>query len=65
MNLHNDQELQNTRRKLAGLQTLIRKKLESPAGSAASELSLESMRRRERKLLAEINEYERRHQTTR
>jgi hypothetical protein len=63
MRLRDDNELENTRRKLAGLLDLIEKKVERGPRSPAHEWSLESMKEMARQLKAEIDEYERSHQT--
>jgi hypothetical protein len=60
--LKNEQELQNTRRKLSRLLELIAKKEQFPTGSHASEISMESMKRFAAQLRAEIEEYEQAHQ---
>lgn len=60
--LKNEQELQNTRRKLSRLLELIAKKEQSPTGSQASDMSTESMKRFAAQLRAEIEEYEQAHQ---
>jgi len=63
MKLQNEIELQNTRRKLSALQELIALKEKGPGTSAAHEIALQGMKSTEMKLLAEIEEYERTHQT--
>ena len=63
MKLQNDVELENTRRKLAALKSLMQSKEGSASGSPATDWSLESMRRFAMQLQAEVEEYERAHQT--
>ncbi len=63
MKLTSDLQLANTQRKLAELEKLILKREQSSGDSPAHELSLESMRRFAGKLRAEIEEYEKSHQT--
>jgi hypothetical protein len=64
MKLQNEIELQNTRRKLAALEELMAAKdNEAPAAPAARQLTLQSMKSMAQKLRAEIEEYERTHQT--
>jgi hypothetical protein len=62
MKLQNDIELENTRRKLSRLRQLISQK-ERAAHSAGHDISVESMKAMAEKLVAEIHEYERTHQT--
>jgi hypothetical protein len=63
MKLKNEIELENTRRKLASLEQLIAAKVAGPPQSKAHEWSLETMQSLARKLRAEIEEYEKTHQT--
>jgi hypothetical protein len=63
MRLQNETELENTRRKLAALTSLILKKEQSAPMTPAADWSLETMRAAARQLRAEIEEYERAHQT--
>ena len=63
MALRNDIELENTRRKLAGLEELIAKRRNEPDAGESRAISLETMNRRAQKLRLEIQEYERKHQT--
>lgn len=63
MKLSNERQLKNTVRKLSTLQSLIDRKEASGLPSAAKEMSVKSMKKMAAKLRAEINEYERAHQT--
>ena len=59
MRLKNEHELHNSQRKLAELLRLIEAKQNSPADSAAHQLSLDSMKRMAERIRSEIEEYER------
>ena len=63
MKLANETELVNTRRKLAGLQALIRNKDLCPPHSPAYEASRRSLKRFAEKLADEIREFEQRHES--
>lgn len=63
MKLQNEIELQNTRRKLSALEELIAAKTNSSDVSAARKIALQGMKSTAQKLRAEIEEYERTHQT--
>jgi hypothetical protein len=64
MRLKNDREFNNSQRKLGELLKLIEKKEQSSMRSAAYEISLESMKLMANRLRAEVEEYERAHQTS-
>jgi hypothetical protein len=64
MRLKTDIEFDNSQRKLNELLKLIEKRERSPKRSAAYEISLESMKLMANRLRAEIEEYERAHQTS-
>ena len=64
MKLKSDREFDNSQRKLNELLKLIEKKERSPMHSAAREISLESMKLMANRLRAEVEEYERAHQTS-
>ena len=63
MKLTDENQVQNTRRKLTGLLALIDKKEHASEPHPARADSLRSMKRFADKLLAEIHEYEQSHQT--
>jgi len=63
MKLTNETQLENTRRKLAGLLRLIDKEEQETVGHPAHDISLRSLKRFADKLRAEIEEYEQSHQT--
>jgi hypothetical protein len=65
MKLTDENQLENTRRKLAGLLALIDKKEDATIRHPAHEDSVRSMKRFADKLRAEIEEYEQSHQTAR
>ncbi|MCY2950721.1 MAG: hypothetical protein NTU53_01940 [Planctomycetota bacterium] len=64
MKLQNEQELENTRRKLTELEALIARNAGKPNRTPISDLSLQSMKQMATKLRAEILEYEQAHQMT-
>jgi hypothetical protein len=64
MRLKNDREFNNSQRKLNELLRLIESKERSSIRSAAYEISLESMKLMANRLRAEVEEYERAHQTS-
>ena len=63
MKLANENELENTRRKLCGLLSLIENKERDTVHHPASQDSLKTMNRFADKLRDEIEEYEKSHQT--
>jgi hypothetical protein len=63
MKLRDKKELANSQRKLAELEQLIQKREHSSDPSPAHGLSLETMRHFASKLRAQIEEYQRSHQT--
>jgi hypothetical protein len=63
MKLQNETEFDNSQRKLAALLKLIEKKETSSTHSLSREISLESMKLMAKRLTAEVQEYERAHQT--
>jgi len=64
MRLKSDLELENSQRKLTALLKRIEAKERAPSGSQAHGLSLESMKLMAKRLRAEVEEYERAHQTS-
>jgi hypothetical protein len=64
MKLKSDREVENSQRKLAELLKRIEAKERVQSPSQAHALSLESMKHMANRLRAEIEEYERAHQTS-
>jgi len=63
MRLKSDREFENSQRKLTELLKRIEAKERAESRSQAHELSLESMKLMAKRLRAEVEEYERAHQT--